>query len=69
MMAADPTRAAAHRVFEYGENQASLHAIMTAPAMSAAAHAAIARQRTAARRRAEDARDCRALASDEWSRR
>ena len=66
-MATAPTRVSGRRVIEYGENQASLRAIMTAPAMSAAAHAAIARQRTAARRRAEDARDSRALATDEWS--
>lgn len=66
-MTTTPTRAPEHRIFEYGENQASLRAIMTAPPISAAAHAAIARQRTASRRRAEDARDRRALATDEWS--
>lgn len=55
------------RDIERGENIASLRAIMTAPPMSATAHAAIARQRTAARRRAEDARDRQALADDNWS--
>jgi len=60
------TRPIAHRDLEHGENQASLRAIMTAPPMSAAAHAAVARQRTAARRLAEDARQLRELASDDW---
>jgi len=55
-----------HRDLEHSENQASLHAIMTAPPMSAAVHAAVARHRTAARRRAEDARQLRELASDDW---
>ena len=54
------------RDLELGENQASLRAIMTAPPMSAAAHAAVVRQRTAARRRAEDARQLRELASGDW---
>lgn len=66
-MAPDLTRDAARRTFEYGENQASLRAIMTAPAMSAVAHAEIARQRTAARRSVEDARDRRQLAAEDWS--
>ena len=60
------TRTIAHRDLELGENQASLHAIMTAPPMSAASHAAVARQRTAARRRAEDARQQRELANGDW---
>ncbi|MFC5512825.1 hypothetical protein ACFPOU_17110 [Massilia jejuensis] len=60
------TRTIAHRDLGVGENQASLHAIMTAPPMSAAAHAAAARQRTASRRQAEDARQLRALTSDDW---
>ena len=65
-MALSSTRTIAHRDLELGENQASLRAIMTAPPMSAAAHAAVARQRTAARRRAEDARQQRELASGDW---
>lgn len=60
------TRTIAHRDLELGENQASLRTIMTAPPMSAAVHAAAARQRTAARRRAEDARQLRELASGDW---
>lgn len=36
------TRTIAHRDLELGENQASLRTIMTAPPMSAAAHAAAA---------------------------
>lgn len=59
-------RTVAHRDLDLGENQASLHAIMTAPPMSAAAHAVAARQRTAARRRAEDARQQRELANGDW---
>ena len=59
-------RPIAHRDLEHSENQASLHPIMTAPPMSAAVHAAVARQRTAARRRAEDARQLRELASGDW---
>lgn len=66
-MALTSTRIRPQHDIERGENQASLRAIMTAPPLSAAAHAAIARQRTAARRQAEDARDLRALTSDDWS--
>ncbi|MBY0239167.1 MAG: hypothetical protein K2X55_07620 [Burkholderiaceae bacterium] len=55
-----------HRDIERGENQASLRSIMVAPPMSAETHAAIARQRTVARRTAEDARDRRLLAFDDW---
>lgn len=54
------------RDIERGENQASLRSIMVAPPMSAATHAAIARQRTVARRTAENARDRRLLAFDDW---
>lgn len=60
------TRTIAHRDLELGENQASLRAIMTAPPMSAAAHAAVSRARTAARRQAEDARQLREMASNDW---
>jgi len=60
------TRTTAHRDLDVGENQASLHDIMTAPPMSAAAHAAFTRQRTAARRRTEDARQLRELESGDW---
>lgn len=66
-MASASARSQPRRDIERGENISSLRAIMTAPPMSAAAHAAIARQRTAARRRAEDARDRLALAADNWS--
>jgi len=66
-MASASSRAQPRRDIERGENIAPLRAIMTAPPMSAAAHAAIVRQRTAARRRAEDARDRQALAADNWS--
>lgn len=55
------------RDIERGENQATLRAIMTAPPMSATAHAAVARQRTAARRSVEDAHDRRGLAAEDWS--
>lgn len=65
-MALGSTRVRAHRDLEHGEHQASLRVIMTAPPMSAAAHAAAARQRTAARRQAEDARQLRELASSDW---
>ncbi|MGX9221994.1 hypothetical protein ACWV27_26915 (plasmid) [Massilia varians] len=61
-----PTRSIAHRNLELGENQASLRTIMTAPPMSARAHATVASQRTRARRLAEDARELRALAGDDW---
>jgi hypothetical protein len=66
-MALTSTRIQPRRDIERGENQATLRTIMTAPPMPAAMHAAIARHRTAARRRTEDARDRRALATDEWS--
>lgn len=60
------THTIAHRNPEIGKNQASLRTLMIAPPMSAAAHADVARQRTAARRRAEDARQLRELASGDW---
>jgi hypothetical protein len=66
-MALASSRIQPRRDIERGENQASLRTIMTAPPMSAATHAAIARQRTAARRRAEDARARRELGSEDWS--
>ncbi|MFJ1470154.1 hypothetical protein [Massilia orientalis] len=66
-MATTLNRSQPRRDIERGENQATLRAIMTAPPMSATAHAAIARQRTAARRRVEDARDRRDLAAEDWS--
>jgi len=66
-MAMTSTSSRPRRDIERGENQAPLGTIMTAPPMSAATHAAIARTRTAARRCAEDARDRRALATDDWS--
>lgn len=65
-MALPPTRAMPHRRLQLGESQASLRTIMTAPPMSADMHAAIAGQRTRARHLAEDARERRALASDDW---
>lgn len=61
------TRGQPRRDIERGENQATLRAIMTAPPMSATAHAAIARQRTAARRSVEDARERREMAASDWS--
>jgi hypothetical protein len=66
-MALTSSRSQPRRDIERGENQATLRAIMTAPPMSATAHAAIARRRTAARRRVEDARDRRELAAEDWS--
>lgn len=66
-MAMTSTRGQQRRDIERGENQATLREIMTAPPMSATAHAAIERQRTAARRSVEDARDRRELAAEDWS--
>lgn len=60
------TRVVAYRDIERGENQAPLRAITTAPPMSAVAHAEVTRQRTAARRQAEDARAIRAMAAEDW---
>jgi len=65
-MALPSTRAMPHRRLELGESQASMRTIMTAPPMSANMHAAIAGRRTRARHVAEDARERRALASDDW---
>jgi hypothetical protein len=67
MMALTSPRTQPRRDIERGESQPSLRTIMMAPPMSAATHAAIARQRTVARRAAEDARDCSLQATDDWS--
>ncbi len=50
-----------------GANVASLEQLMTAPPMSAAAHADLQQRRIATRRRLEDLRESRAIAADSWA--
>ena len=50
-----------------GSNAASLAELMTAPPMSAEAHAHVQQRRIATRRRLEDLRESREVEADTWA--
>lgn len=50
-----------------GSNAASLNELMTAPPMSAEAHAVVQKRRIATRRRLEDLRESREVEADTWT--